>query len=47
MRQCDAADVPFFFKQWGKYGSDGVARSKGANGRELSGRLWDQYPATA
>ncbi len=47
MRQCDAADVPFFFKQWGKYGSDGVARSKSANGRELSGRLWDQYPATA
>jgi protein gp37 len=43
-RQCDAARVAFFFKQWGKYGPDGVARSKGANGRELGGRTWDAFP---
>lgn len=43
-RQCDAARVAFFFKQWGKFGPDGVARSKGANGRMLRGRTWDAYP---
>lgn len=45
MRQCKAAGVAFFFKQWGKYGSDGIARSKVANGRKLRGRTWDAYPA--
>jgi len=44
-RQCDFAGVPFFFKQWGKYGPDGVGRSKGANGRKLAGKTWDGYPA--
>ncbi len=44
-RLCVRADVPFFFKQWGKYGADGVGRSKGRNGRKLAGRVWDQYPA--
>jgi protein gp37 len=37
--QCRAADVPFFFKQWG-----GVRKIK--NGRELQGRTYDEYPAT-
>ncbi len=36
-RQCSAAKVPFFFKQWG-----GVWKKK--NGRELNGRTWDQMP---
>jgi protein gp37 len=36
--QCQAAGVPFFFKQWG-----GVQKSK--NGRELGGRTYDEYPA--
>jgi protein gp37 len=44
MRQCTVTGIPFFFKQWGKYGPDGVGRSKGANGRELCGRTWDAYP---
>lgn len=44
-RLCRGADVAFFFKQWGKYGADGVGRSKGANGRKLAGRVWNQYPA--
>ena len=35
--QCLAADVPFFFKQWG-----GVNKKK--NGRKLEGRTWDQMP---
>jgi protein gp37 len=35
--QCQAAKVPFFFKQWG-----GVRKS--ATGRELEGRFWDEMP---
>jgi protein gp37 len=38
--QCIAANVPFFFKQWG-----GVQKKK--NGRELHGRTWDQMPHLA
>lgn len=38
--QCVAADVAFFFKQWG-----GVQKKK--NGRELHGRTWDQMPQEA
>jgi protein gp37 len=36
--QCEAAGVPFFFKQWG-----GVRRTSA--GRLLDGRTWDQYPS--
>lgn len=36
--QCVAADVPFFFKQWG-----GVQKKR--NGKELDGRIWDEMPA--
>lgn len=43
-RQCDRAGVAFFFKQWGKFGPDGVGRSKAANGRELLGKTWDAFP---
>lgn len=35
--QCLAADVPFFFKQWG-----GV--NKKETGRILEERTWDQFP---
>lgn len=35
---CIAADVPFFFKQWGG------TRTK-LNGNLLDGRTWEQYPA--
>ena len=35
--QCEAAGVPFFFKQWG-----GVR--KGKSGRELDGRTHDEVP---
>ncbi|MCP5197638.1 MAG: phage Gp37/Gp68 family protein [Gammaproteobacteria bacterium] len=42
--QCEAAGVPFFFKQWGTWGADGKRRSKKANGRLLAGRTWDHQP---
>jgi len=35
--QCLAAEVPFFFKQWG-----GVFKNR--NGRTLEGRTWDEMP---
>ena len=38
--QCLAANVPFFFKQWG-----GVNKKK--NGRKLEGRKWDQMPQSS
>ncbi len=38
--ECLAADVPFFFKQWG-------GRTPKANGRELDGQEWDQMPSHA
>jgi len=46
-RQCDAAGVAFFFKQWGAWGADGEKRSKSANGREYQGRVWDAMPQPA
>ncbi len=36
--RCLECSVPFFFKQWG-----GVNKKKA--GRELDGRVWDEYPA--
>ena len=45
--QCRDACVPFFFKQWGTHGADGVKRSKKANGRELDGRCWDDFPVVS
>ena len=39
-----SAKVPFFFKQWGEYGEDGVRRGKKANGRRLQRREWNGRP---
>ncbi|MBV6504870.1 MAG: hypothetical protein ILNGONEN_00425 [Syntrophorhabdaceae bacterium] len=36
--QCQQANVPFFFKQWG-----GTRKKK--TGRELEGRTWDEMPS--
>ena len=36
-RQCKEQGVPFFFKQWGAYGEDGIKRSKKANGCLIDG----------
>lgn len=46
-RQCDAAGIAFFFKQWGGWGADGEKRSKAANGRKLHGQTWDAMPQLA
>ncbi len=43
--QCERAGVPFFFKQWGSHGDDGVRRAKRANGRQLDGRTYGHMPA--
>lgn len=43
-KQCDEQEVAFFFKQWGTWGSDGVKRSKKANGRILLGQEWNEEP---
>lgn len=43
-QQCEAQEVAFFFKQWGGWGADGKRRAKGANGRVLDGRTWDEMP---
>lgn len=38
--RCQAAGTAFFFKQWG-------GCTPKANGRELDGRTWDEYPGGA
>ncbi len=43
-QQCADQNVPFFFKQWGAWGADGVKRSKKANGRILRGQEWNEEP---
>ena len=43
-RQCSAARVPFFFKQWGAWSKDGERHAKRDNGREFQGRTWDEMP---
>jgi len=42
--QCQAAGVPFFFKQWGAFNEAGVRVGKGRAGRVLDGRLWTAMP---
>ena len=44
---CQAQNAPFFFKQWGAWGPDGLKRSKKQNGRVLQGRVWEEYPEEA
>jgi protein gp37 len=38
--QCQAAGVPFFFKQWG-------GTNKKKSGRTLENRTWDEMPQVA
>lgn len=45
--QCISTGTAFFFKQWGAWGTDGIRRSKKANGRVLQGKIWDESPAFA
>lgn len=41
---CDKADVPFFFKQWGTWGEDGVKRNVKENGCLIDGREYKAWP---
>jgi len=43
-KQCEAEDVAFFFKQWGTWGADKIKRNKKLNGKEIDGKIWQQYP---
>lgn len=43
-QQCEEKDVAFFFKQWGTWGADKVKRNKKLNGKELEGKIYQQYP---
>lgn len=44
MNQSKEQHSAFFFKQWGTWGSDGIKRSKRANGKLLDGRIIQNYP---
>ena len=43
-KQADEAEIPFFFKQWGTWGSDGIKRNKKTNGKLLQGRIFQTMP---
>jgi len=45
--QTEAQGSAFFFKQWGTWGSDGVKRSKHANGKLINGKIYQTMPAFA
>lgn len=47
LRRCRAAKTPFFFKQWGSYGPDGLWRDKAENGHLLDGDEIFEMPADA
>lgn len=42
--QAEQANIPFFFKQWGTWGQDGVKRNKKVNGKLLRGRVVQNMP---
>ncbi len=42
--QCQSAQVPFFFKQWGEFDVQGRRLGKKKAGRMLAGRTWDEMP---
>jgi protein gp37 len=43
-KQCQKAEVAFFFKQWGAHDEDGIRRGKAKTGRLLDKRTWDELP---
>jgi protein gp37 len=43
-RQALSNGSAFFFKQWGTWGSDGIKRSKHANGKLLKGKIRQALP---
>lgn len=47
LKQADEQNAAFFFKQWGTWGSDGIKRSKKANGKALDGKIIQMMPELA
>ena len=47
LKQANEQDAAFFFKQWGTWGSDGIKRSKKANGKALDGKIIQMMPQLA
>ncbi len=45
--QCQQADVPFFFKQWGAHNEQGRRVGKKRAGRALEQATWNQMPEVA
>jgi protein gp37 len=43
-RQCTEQGVPFFFKQWGTWGEDGIKRNKKENGCLIDGKVCQEWP---
>uniref|UniRef100_UPI004028529D phage Gp37/Gp68 family protein n=1 Tax=Segatella hominis TaxID=2518605 RepID=UPI004028529D len=43
-RQAEKLNIPFFFKQWGTWGADGIKRNKHANGKLLEGKIIQELP---
>jgi protein gp37 len=43
-QQSEQSNVPFFFKQWGTWGQDGIKRNKKANGKLLEGKIVQNMP---
>lgn len=42
--QCNEKKIAFFFKQWGTWGADKVKRNKKLNGKELNGKILQEFP---
>ncbi|WP_321426063.1 phage Gp37/Gp68 family protein [uncultured Bacteroides sp.] len=42
--QADKVKIPFFFKQWGTWGQDGVKRNKTSNGKLIRGKTYQEIP---
>lgn len=43
-KQCTDQGIPFFFKQWGTYGEDGIKRDKKTNGCTIDGKVYQEWP---
>lgn len=43
-QQAATMNIPFFFKQWGTWGADGIKRNKHVNGKLLQGKIIQELP---
>ena len=44
---CKRSGTPFFFKQWGNFGEDGVRRGRAKHGEGFAGKVYHQWPENA